>query len=90
MNKEEFTALIAEKHSITKLEATKVIHYFCSSAQDALSKGQEISLIGFGKFSVNSIPERDGRNPKTGAPIVIKAYKQPKFSAGKKLKEACQ
>ncbi len=89
MNKEEFVSLMAKKHNITKLEAQKSTDYFCSTVTEALSNGGEVGLIGFGKFSVNSIPERKGRNPKTGAPMLIKAYRQPKFSAGKKLKESC-
>jgi len=88
MNKSQFITRISEQHSCTKIEAEKVIDMFVSSVTDALGKGEEISLIGFGNFSVSKIAARDGRNPRTGAALKIAAYNQPKFKAGQKLKDA--
>ena len=61
---------------------------FTSSVIDALSKGNEISLIGFGSFSVQKVEAREGRNPSTGNTLKIAAYNQPKFKVGQKLKDA--
>ena len=61
---------------------------FTSSVIDALSKGNEISLIGFGSFSVQRVETREGRNPRTGDALKIAAYNQPKFKVGQKLKDA--
>lgn len=88
MNKSELIAHIAEQHKCTKTEAEKVIEIFTSSVIDALGKGNEISLIGFGNFSVSKVAARSGRNPQTGAVLNIPAYNQPKFKAGQKLKNA--
>ena len=61
---------------------------FTSSVIDAISKGNEISLIGFGSFSVQKVEAREGRNPRTGNALKIAAYNQPKFKVGQKLKDA--
>ncbi len=53
-----------------------------------MEKGNEISLIGFGSFSVSKVAARAGRNPRTGEALEIAAYNQPKFKAGQKLKDA--
>ena len=89
MNKQEFITHIANQHDCTKVEAEKAIDMFTSSVIDAMGQGNEISLIGFGNFSVNKVAARSGRNPRSGEPIQIKAYTQPKFKAGQKLKDAC-
>ena len=88
MNKSEFVKHVANQHSITQDEANKVIDTFTSSVISALSEGKEISLIGFGNFSVSEVAARPGRNPKTGEVIQIAAYKQPRFKVGQKLKDA--
>jgi DNA-binding protein HU-beta len=89
MNKGNFVAYIADKHGCTKAEAERVIDMFTSSVIGALGKGEEVSLVGFGNFSVSQVAARSGRNPRTGEPIQIAAYKQPKFKVGQKLKDAC-
>lgn len=89
MNKGSFVSYIADKHNCTKVEAEKVIDMFTSSVMDALGDGEEVSLVGFGNFSVNHVPSRDGRNPRTGEKIRINAYNQPKFKVGQKLKDSC-
>ena len=88
MNKSELMNHIADEHSITKIEAEKVIDRFTSSIISALSKGKEISLMGFGSFSVSKVAARAGRNPRTGETIQIAAYNQPRFKVGQKLKNA--
>ncbi len=88
MNKREFIKYIAEKHDINEKEAKRVVDVFTCSVIDALGEGKEITLIGFGNFAVTHVEARTGHNPKTGAPIKINAYRQPKFKAGKKLKDA--
>lgn len=88
MNKSEFVKHIASGHNITQEEANKIIDTFTSSVISALGAGNEISLIGFGNFSVSKVEAREGRNPKTGEKIQVKAYNQPKFKVGSKLKEA--
>jgi DNA-binding protein HU-beta len=88
MNKADFINHIAEQHQCTKTEAEKTIDMFISSVIDAIGKGNEISLIGFGNFSVSKVAARAGRNPRTGETLEITAYNQPKFKVGQKLKDA--
>ena len=88
MNKSEFEKHISKKYSITQKEAGNIIDMFTSSVMSALSEGNEIQLVGFGNFSVADVPARAGRNPRTGEVLQIKAYKQPRFKVGQKLKDA--
>ena len=88
MNKSEFVKYIAEKNNITQKEADKSIDMFCDGVIKAIGEGNEISLVGFGNFSVSKIPARKGRNPGTGEEIQIKSYNQPKFKVGQRLKSA--
>jgi DNA-binding protein HU-beta len=89
MNKQEFIDHIANQHGCTKKEAEKAIDIFTSSVIEALGNGKEISLIGFGNFTVSKVEAREGRNPRTGESLNIAAYNQPKFKVGQKLKDAC-
>ena len=89
MNKQEFIDHIASQHNCTKVEAEKTIDMFTSSVIGAIGQGKEISLVGFGNFSVSKIAARSGRNPRTGEALKIAAYNQPKFKVGSKLKAAC-
>ncbi len=89
MNKATFISLIADKHNCTKADAERAIDMFTSSVMTALSKGEEVSLVGFGNFSVNKVAAKTGRNPRTGEPLKIPAYNQPKLKVGQKLKDAC-
>ena len=88
MNKGEFITHIAQQHNCLKTEAEKVIDMFTSSVIEAMGQGNEISLIGFGNFSVSKVAARTGRNPRTGVAIEIDAAKVPKFRPGKALKDA--
>ena len=89
MNKTEFINHIADQYQCTKVEAEKVIDTFTSSVIDAMKQGKEISLLGFGNFTVSKVVARTGRNPRTQEPLQIPAYNQPKFKVGQKLKDAC-
>jgi DNA-binding protein HU-beta len=88
MNKTEFVKHIAQQHNCSQVEADKIIDMFTSSVIDAMGQGKEISLIGFGSFSVQKVEARNGRNPRTGDALKIAAYNQPRFKVGQKLKDA--
>ncbi len=75
---------------ITKAEAAKILHMFTHTIENALSKGKEVKIIGFGTFGINKIPARQGRNPQDGAPMLINEHFQVKFRAGERLKAACK
>ena len=89
MNKSEFITHIADQHKCTKVEAEKAIDMFTSSVINVIGQGKEISLIGFGNFTISKVAARTGRNPKTQEPLQIPAYNQPKFKVSQKLKDAC-
>ena len=88
MNKGEFVAYVAKQNNIIQDEAKKSIDIFMNSVISALGEGNEISLIGFGSFVVSKVEARTGRNPRTGEALEIKAYNQPKFKIGQRLKDA--
>ncbi|NRB10619.1 MAG: HU family DNA-binding protein [Rickettsiaceae bacterium] len=89
MNKKEFISFITKNENITRVEAEKIIDVFTRSVTKALGSSKEVQLIGFGNFAVSDIKARNGRNPRTGEVMKIPAYRQPKFKAGQKLKDAC-
>ncbi len=90
MNKNEFIEYMTKKRGYDKAsEAKKTINDFIDTVIDAFNEKKEISLVGFGNFYTTHVKARDGRNPKTGDSIKIKAYNQPKFKPGQKLKDAC-
>jgi DNA-binding protein HU-beta len=87
MNKAELIGAIANGSGISKAEAQKALDAFTGSVQKALKKGEKVTLVGFGTFSVGKRNARTGRNPKTGKPIKIAAKKVAKFKPGKGLAE---
>ena len=87
MNKTEFIAAVAEKAEISKKDAEKAIKAFTEAVSEELVKGGKIQLVGFGTFEVSERAAREGRNPLTGEKITIAASKNPKFKAGKALKD---
>ena len=87
MNKAELIDKIAKDASITKVQANEVLDSFTGAVVATLKKGDRVTLVGFGTFSVSARAARNGRNPQTGAAIKIKARKVPKFKAGKLLSE---
>ena len=88
MNKSELIDSIATSADISKADAGRALDATLEAITDTLKAGDQISLIGFGTFSVKDRAAREGRNPQTGETIQIKASKVPGFKAGKALKEA--
>ena len=88
MNKNDLVAHVADSTGLTKNDATKAVDAVFDSITDALKGGDEVRLVGFGSFSVAERAASEGRNPRTGEKIMIAASKQPKFKAGKALKDA--
>ena len=90
MTKAEIVEKVAQEVKISKAAAGKALAVITDSIAQAIKKGQKVSLIGFGTFSVSQRKARKGRNPQTGKEIKIAAKKVPKFSAGAALKAAAQ
>ncbi len=88
MNKSDLVNAVAEASGLTKSDATKAIEAVFDSICAALKKGDKVALVSFGTFSVSKRKASTGRNPRTGEPMQIKASTQPKFKAGKGLKDA--
>ncbi len=85
MNKAELIDKIAKDAGVTKVQANDALDSFTNAVVGALKKGDRVTLVGFGTFSVSERSARNGRNPQTGAVIKIKARKVPKFKAGKEF-----
>jgi DNA-binding protein HU-beta len=85
MTKAELISKIAEDAGITKVAATAALDSFLESVAKTLKKGDKLTLVGFGTFSVSKRAARKGRNPFTGETIKIKAKKVAKFKASKEL-----
>jgi DNA-binding protein HU-beta len=88
MTKNELIAAVADKAQMTKTAAASAVDATFDAITTALKKGGEVKIMGFGNFRVVKRAAREGRDPRTGAPVKIKAAKRPRFSAGKGLKEA--
>jgi DNA-binding protein HU-beta len=88
MNKADLVGAVADASGITKADAAKAVEATFDSITSALKKGSEVRLVGFGTFAVAKRKASTGRNPRTGEPMTIKASNQPKFKAGKALKDA--
>ena len=85
MNKAELIAQLADDAGITKTQANAVVDSFVDTVTKTLKKGDKVTLVGFGTFSVSKRAARMGRNPQTGEAIKIKAKKVARFKAGKEL-----
>ncbi|MFN4087613.1 MAG: HU family DNA-binding protein [Alphaproteobacteria bacterium] len=90
MNKNELIAAVASDADLSKADATRAVDAVFEAITSALKTGVEVRLVGFGTFSVSERAASTGRNPRTGETIEIAASKQPKFKAGKGLKDAIQ
>jgi DNA-binding protein HU-beta len=88
MSKADIVEKVAKDADISKAAAEKAVNSFIDTVTVALKKGNAVTLIGFGTFSVGKRAARIGRNPKTGAVLKIKAKKVAKFKAGSALKTA--
>lgn len=88
MNKAELVEAVAQAADISKAKASLAIDAVTNSVSKALSKGDSVTLVGFGTFSVRERAPRTGRNPRTGEELKIAAAKVPAFKAGKALKDS--
>lgn len=88
MNKQELIGHVAEVTGLTRGDAVKAVEAVFETIGGALKNGEEVRLVGFGTFSVSKRKASTGRNPRTGEPMKIKASSQPKFKAGKGLKDS--
>lgn len=88
MTKAELIVEIAQMSGMTKAQAKKALEATIDVMTAALAKGDDVELTGFGKFRVLEMKERTGRNPQTGAPLLIKARKRPDFNCSSVLKKA--
>lgn len=88
MTKAELIDKTASSAGLSKADAARALDSILNTIKAALKKGQKVTLVGFGTFSVAQRASRKGRNPRTSEIITIPATKVPKFTAGKALKEA--
>ncbi len=89
MNKQDLIAAVAETAGFNRGDAVRAVEAVFETVSDALKRGDEVRVVGFGTFSVSKRAASTGRNPRTGEPMQIKASTQPKFRAGKSLKDSC-
>ncbi|HUC11511.1 MAG TPA: HU family DNA-binding protein [Stellaceae bacterium] len=88
MNRNELVDAVANKSELKKSDASRAVDAVFDAIEEALKKGDEVRLVGFGTFSVASRAASEGRNPRTGEKIQIAASKQPKFKPGKGLRDS--
>ena len=88
MNKTELVEFIATQADLSKAKAAEAVDAFVEAVTTSLKKGKDVTLVGFGTFTISKRAARTGRNPQTGATIKIAASKAPKFRPGKSLKDA--
>lgn len=88
MNKNDLIAVVADQSGLSKADATKAVDCVFDTITTSLKGGDEVRLVGFGTFNVTRRAASEGRNPRTGEKIQIPASNQPKFKAGKGLKDA--
>ncbi len=88
MNKSQLASEIAKKADLSKAKALAALNFALEAIKGSLKKGQRVQLIGFGSFLVRHRKARQGRNPKTGETIQIKARKVPAFQAGAEFKKS--
>ncbi len=88
VNKNDLVAAVSNGTGLSKSDSANAVDSMLDSIAGALKSGGDVRLVGFGTFSVAQRRASEGRNPRTGEKIQIPASKQPKFKAGKALKEA--
>ncbi len=88
MNKTQMIDAIAKQTKLTKVDVSKVLNSLVCNVVSEVAAGKSFTIIGFGTFKSAKRQAREGRNPSTGAKIRIPAATLPKFTAGKKFKEA--
>lgn len=87
MNNNDLAEVLAAANGVTKADARKLVDAVFNAIGEAATKGEEISVNGFGKFKVKDSPAREGRNPATGEAMTIKASKKLGFTPAKAIKE---
>jgi DNA-binding protein HU-beta len=87
MNKGQLIEKVAEKTGLTKTQSEEFLDATLQIIQKSVAKGDEVKLVGFGTFSRLNRKSRNGRNPKTGQPVVIPGAKVPRFKPGKDFKD---
>lgn len=88
VTKKELIELVAKRANLTNKASKDAVRVFLNGIRDSLKRGEKVVLSGFGTFSMRSRKAKKGRNPKTGATIMIAARKAPGFTPGKSLKKA--
>jgi DNA-binding protein HU-beta len=88
MNKKELVKLTAEKAEMTQKAVGEVLDALLTTITDELVDGGEVSIAGFGKFTIAEKAARTARNPQTGEEVVVPAHNAPKFKAAQALKDA--
>jgi DNA-binding protein HU-beta len=88
MNKQELIVRVAEMTGMGRGDASRTVETVFDIITDALKRGDEVRLVGFGTFSCSRRKASTGRNPRTGEPMQIKESTQPKFKPGKGLKDS--
>jgi DNA-binding protein HU-beta len=88
MNKSQLVDAVASDSGLSKADSARALDSVLATVTKSLKKGDEVSITGFGKFSVVKRAARQGVNPRTGERVKIKASKAPKFTAGAGLKQA--
>ena len=88
MNKNELIAEVSNTAGMSKADTARALDGVIDSISASLTAGEGVRIVGFGTFSVVNRRASQGRNPRTGEPMTIKASKRPKFRAGKALKES--
>ena len=88
MNKSQLVDAVASDSGLSKADSARALDSLIASVTKSLKKGDDVSITGFGKFSVVNRAARQGVNPRTGERVKIKASKAPKFTAGAGLKQA--
>ncbi|WP_337744387.1 HU family DNA-binding protein [Duodenibacillus massiliensis] len=88
MNKAELIRAISDHSGTTRLMAERMLNAFTATVVSECSKGHEVKIVGFGSFFAPVVNKRAGRNPKTGAEVVIQEHRRPRFTAGTGFKAA--
>jgi DNA-binding protein HU-beta len=88
VTKSELVGQVADRADLTKQDAARAVDAVLATVEDALRRGSEVTVSGFGKFHVGERGARRGVNPRTGEPIQIAASRIPRFTAGSGLKNA--
>ena len=89
VNKQNLISAVSESAGLAKGDSARAVEAVIEAISGALKRGDEVRLVGFGTFTLSRRKASTGRNPRTGEPMSIEASAQPKFKAGKLLKDAC-